>query len=126
MKIHEGVVEVLQAYADNLIAQGDRFMTTNQKNDKYLDVKKVQNNKHKRRILLMWIGEVIDAVIEDIKYGDDKDLSIEKKLKGMHTILLKESSDFDTISLVNILAFEILDLLNDQIDETDHTISYND
>ncbi len=123
MEINDGAVEVLEEYAKNLMALGQRFMVGEHEGGKYLDIKKIKTNKHKRRILLMWVGEIIDAVLDDLRYGESKDLAFKKALREKPGIKLRSETDFETISLVNILAFEILDLLNDQIDETDHSLS---
>lgn len=122
MHVEDGAIEILQQYANNLIALGKRFMTENPDGDRYLDVTKIKNNKNKRRVLMMWAGEMIDAVLDDLRDSENKNVDFQEALKKMDGLHLNGETDFATISLGNILAFEILDLLNDQIDETDASL----
>lgn len=123
MEIEAKSVEILQAYADKLIALGDRCMSIDEEGERYLDTAKITTNKHKRRVLMMWIGEIISSVLDDLLESQNPDYNAERLIEATQGVRLLGPTDFSTISLSNVLIFEILDLLDDETDETDHSFS---
>ncbi len=116
METNDIAVKILNDYAHKLMALGERFTSVDEKGARYFDASKIKNNKHKRRVLMMWAGELIEAVLNDLQESQQQDFNVQDSIEWKRGVKLHGPTDFETISLANILSFEILDLLNDQMD----------
>ena len=123
MQVNEKAFEILQEYAKILMSLSDRLQTVDEKGEKYLDMSKVENNKQKRRVLLSWIGEMLDSALDDLRDSGADGYDIDSFIEKTRGVRLLDQTDMSTISLGKVLAFEILDLLDDETDETDHSFS---
>ncbi len=123
MQVNEKAFEILQEYAKILISLSDRLQTVDENGEKYLDMSKVENNKQKRRVLLAWIGEMLESALDDLRDSGADDYDIDSFIEKTRGVRLLDQTDMSTISLGKVLAFEILDLLDDETDETDHSFS---
>ena len=123
MQVNEKAFEILQEYAKILISLSDRLRTVDENGEKYLDMSKVENNKQKRRVLLAWIGEMLESALDDLRDSGADDYDIDSFIEKTRGVRLLDQTDMSTISLGKVLAFEILDLLDDETDETDHSFS---
>ena len=123
MYVNDDAVDILQKFAEKLMKMGDRFMSIDEQGNEYLDMSLVITNKHKRRVLLRWVGEVIEAVLDDLQESQNNDYNPDFLIEKIRGIRIVGETDFSSISLVKVLAFEVLDLLEDQTDNTDHSFS---